>query len=243
MGHVIYPIVVSTMDIDKSLLTYFENFGTPITVPVVAWYVNADGKDVLIDTASSKEVNDACWWGGSEHVQTFEEGLGKLGKKPEDIDYLIITHLHFDHCAEAGKCKNAKVIVQEEELRFAYSPHATCARMYPKELFVDLKFNVVNGEKEIVPGIRVIPAPGHSPGTQAVGIETDKGLAVITGFCASNANFEVPDEKKVVMPVLPPGIHCDMMQSFDSALKIKGMADILIPVHEDTFAYAERIPE
>lgn len=243
MGHVIHPLLVSYVNLDESLMTYFENFGKPIKVPVVSWYVNANGKDVLIDATASKEVIDACWWGGSEHIQTFEEALGKLGKKPEDIDYIIITHLHFDHCADAGLCKNAKVIVQEEELKFAYSPHAICARMYPKELFADLKFNVVNGEKEILPGIRVIPAPGHSPGTQAVGIETSKGLAVITGFCATNANFEVPDEKKAAMPVFPPGVHCDAMEAFDSALKIKAMADILIPVHEDAFATAERIPD
>ncbi|OPX39579.1 MAG: hypothetical protein B1H11_02665 [Desulfobacteraceae bacterium 4484_190.1] len=243
MGHVINPVMVAKIGLDKSLMTYFENFGTPISMPVVGWYVNANGKDVLIDTGASKEVIDKYWPGGSEDVQTFEVALSNLGKKPEDIDYVIQTHLHFDHCANTGKCKNAKVIVQEEELRFAYSPHALFAGLYPKELYVDLKFNVVNGEKEILPGIRVIPAPGHTPGTQAVGIETDKGLAVISGFCATNANFEVPDEMKAIWPVFTPGIHTNAMQAFDSALKIKGLADILIPQHEESFATAERIPD
>ena len=243
MGLVIRPVMVAKISLDKSLMTYFENFGTPIEMPVVGWYVNADGKDILIDTGASKEVIDTYWAGGSKDVQTFEEALGKLGKKPEDIDYVIQTHLHFDHCANTGNCKNAKVIVQEEELKFAYSPHALFAGIYPKELYVDLHFNVVNGEKEIVPGIRVIPAPGHTPGTQAVGVETDKGLAIISGFCATNANFEVPDEMKAIWPVFTPGIHTNAMQAFDSALKIKGLADILIPQHEESFATAEKIPE
>ena len=107
---------------------------------------------------------------------------------------------------------------------------------------MDLKFNVVNGETEVVPGIRVIPAPGHTPGTQAVAIETDKGLAVISGFCAQNCNFEIPDEMKAVHPLFTPGIHANALQAFDSAVKIKGMADILIPQHEPTFAEMERIP-
>jgi glyoxylase-like metal-dependent hydrolase (beta-lactamase superfamily II) len=242
MGHVIYPVLVSKLGLDKSLMTYFANFGTGIKIPVVAWYINAGGKNVLIDTGASKEVIDTYWHGGSDHIQTFEEALGKLGKEPGDIDYIIATHLHFDHIANARLCKNAKVICQETELKFAYSPHALFAAIYPKELFVDLKFQTVNGECEIVPGIRVIPAPGHTPGTQAVGIETDKGLAVITGFCCTNANFEVPDEFKVLWPAFTPGIHCDALAAYDSALKIKGLADILIPQHEEKFAMAEKIP-
>ncbi len=138
MGHVIHPVVVSRICVDKSLMTYFENFGTPMSLPVVAWYVNADGKDVLIDTGATKECIDTYWQGGSEHIRTFEEALGRLGKKPEDIDYIVATHLHFDHIANAGLCKNARVIVQEDELNFAYSPHALFAAIYPKELFVDL---------------------------------------------------------------------------------------------------------
>lgn len=242
MGHVIYPVLVTKIGLDKSLMTYFANFGTGVTLPVVGWYVNAGGKDVLIDTGASTEVVDTYWPGGSEHVQTFEEALGKLGKKPEDIDYIIATHLHFDHIANARLCKNAKVICQEAELKFAYSPHALFAGIYPKELYADVQFATVNGEREIVPGIRVIPAPGHTPGTQAVGIETDKGLAVISGFCCTGANFDVPDDMKAHWPIFTPGIHCDALAAFDSALKVKGMADILIPQHEEKFATAAKIP-
>jgi N-acyl homoserine lactone hydrolase len=242
MAHVIQPVLVSRIGLDKSLMTYFANFGEAIKMPVVGWYVDADGTDVLIDTGASKDVIDKYWAGGSEHIQTFEEALAKIGKKPDDIDYIIATHLHFDHIANAGKCKNAKVIVQEDELKFAYSPHILFAGIYPKELYVDLKFNVVNGEKEIVPGIRVIPVPGHTPGTQAVAIDTDKGLAIISGFCAQNCNFEVADEMKAMHPLFTPGIHVNALQAFDSAVNVKGMADILIPQHEPAFAEAAKIP-
>jgi len=242
MGHVIQPVLVSRIALDKSLMPYFLNFGEGIKMPVVGWYINADGKDILIDTGASKDVIDTYWHGGSEHIRTFEEALGKLGKTPDDIDIIIATHLHFDHIANAQKCKNAKVIVQEDELNFAYSPHALFAGIFPKELYADLKFQAINGEQEVVPGIRVIPAPGHTPGTQAVGIETDQGLAVISGFCCQNCNFEIPEEMKAVWPVFTPGIHTNALQAFDSALKIKGLADILIPQHEPIFAEAERIP-
>lgn len=242
MGHVIRPLVISRISLDKSLMTYLANIGTPISMPVVAWYVHADGKDVLIDTGATKECIDTYWPAGSQHVKTFEEALGQVGKKPEDIDMIISTHLHFDHIGHARACKNARVVVQEEELKFAYAPHPLYAPNYVRELLVDVKFEMIKGEKEILPGIRVIPTPGHSPGTQSVGIATDQGLAIITGFCATNATFEVPEEMKSLWPVFAPGIHCDALQAFDSALKVKEMADILIPLHEESFANAERIP-
>jgi glyoxylase-like metal-dependent hydrolase (beta-lactamase superfamily II) len=208
----------------------------------VAWYVNAGGKDVLIDTGAARETIDTYWSGGSEHVQTFEQGLRKLGKNPEDIDYIIATHLHFDHIANARLCKNAKVIRQEAELKFARSPHPLCVGLYPQELYAGLQFGTVTGERDILPGIRVIPAPGHSPGTQAVGVETDKGLAVLSGFCCTNANFDVPDGIKAFWPIYAPGIHTDALAAFDSAVRIKEQADILIPMHEEKFATMEKIP-
>lgn len=242
MNYVIHPLFVSKMAGDKSFMTYLANCGESVVVSVAGWYVQAGDNDILIDTGADKETIDTCWPGGSEHVQSFEEALGKLGKKPVDIDYIIATHLHFDHIANARLCKNAKVICQEAELNFANSPHPLFALMYPKNLYFGLQFETVNGEREIFPGIRVIPTPGHSPGTQAVGIRTEKGLAVISGFCSIDANFEVPDELKALWPIFTPSIHCDSLAAFDSAVKIKNLADILIPQHEEKFAMAEKIP-
>lgn len=242
MNHIIQPVFVSKIAGDKSFLTYMANCGTGATAAVAGWYVKAGDKDVLIDTGAAKEIIDTFWPGGSEHVQSFEEALGKFGKKPGDIDYIIATHLHFDHIGNARLCKNATVICQKAELDFANSPHPLFAMMYPKDLYSGLRFETVAGEREILPGIRVIPAPGHSPGTQAVGVETEKGLAVISGFCSVDANFEVPEQMKALWPVFAPGIHCDALAAFDSAVKIKNLADILIPQHEEKFAMAERIP-
>jgi 3-polyprenyl-4-hydroxybenzoate decarboxylase len=74
MGYVIHPLTVSRIYVDKSLMTYFENFGTPISLPVVAWYVNADSKDDLIDTGATKECIDTT---GKE-----EANISKPLRKP-----------------------------------------------------------------------------------------------------------------------------------------------------------------
>ncbi len=242
MGHVIYPVMTAKISTDKSTQTYFGYFGEEIKMPCVAWYINADGVDILVDAAADAATIDKYWYGG-EDVQTFEEALAKYGKKPEDIDYVIATHLHFDHHGNTHLCTNAKVIVQEKELKFAYAPHPLFAAIYPKELYENLNFQVINGEKELFPGIRVIPAPGHTPGTQSVAIQTDKGLAIITGFCCINDNFNIPDDMGVHWPFFTPGIHTNALDAYWCVLNIKGIADILIPSHEMAFATMERIPE
>ena len=116
------------------------------------------------------------------------------------------------------------------------------ANLYHKPLFKDLKFMVVKGRHELEPGIELIPAPGHTPGIQAVSVITENGRAVISGFCSIKENFEPPEEVKEVLPVVPAGTHTDFVASFDSALKIKGLADVLIPQHDPYFLEVKSIP-
>ena len=113
---------------------------------------------------------------------------------------------------------------------------------YKKDLFMDLTFKVVDGYYEIAPGIELIPAPGHTPGTAAVAVNTEKGKAIITGFCCTWANFNVPEEVRQYAPIIAPGIHLNAVDAFESALRIKGMADILIPQHDPSFVDVKSIP-
>ena len=109
-------------------------------------------------------------------------------------------------------------------------------------IYADLKFIVINGNYEVAPGIELIPAPGYSPGSQAVIINTEKGKAVITGFCCLHDNFNPPESIKAYSPVIVPGIHTDPIAAFESAIRIKGLADILICQHDPSFAKVKSIP-
>jgi len=106
-----------------------------------------------------------------------------------------------------------------------------------QEMLDEVNFDILEGDKEIVKGVKVLLTPGHSPGSQSVAIETEKGIAVITGFCCINKNFI-----EEFWPVTPPGIHTNATQAYDSMLKVKEIADIIIPLHESTFAKKEVIP-
>ncbi|MFC1929700.1 hypothetical protein ACFLW6_02380 [Chloroflexota bacterium] len=134
------------------------------------------------------------------------------------------------------------MVVTEQEFKFALSPHPIHSPIYRKDLFKDLKFMLVSGQFEIASVIQLITVPGHTPGTQAVVINTEKGKAIITGLCGIKENFEPPKEVREILPVLAPGVHLNAVDAFDSALRIKDLADILIPIHDSSFIGIESIP-
>ena len=243
MTYSIKPLLLGKMKISKGQFTYFVDWLKEIWSAFAFWYIKADGQNVLIDTGiSSPDIQKYLWGRAYEEINTFEQALSSAGITPQDVDIIIQTHLHFDHCGNTRKCKNAKVIVQEEELKFAYSPHVLFYGSYNLSFLKDLNFSTVSGDTEILPGIKVILVPGHSPGTQAVSIETEKGKAIISGFCSIMENFCPPEAMRQRWPVMAPGVSVNSLQAFDSALKVKSLADIIVPLHDMELAERKEIP-
>ena len=107
----IVPLVLGDLELDKSYMMYFMQCGTKITIPIVSFYIEGPEKNILVDTGCPAEVMKKYWPEPVKDIQTFEEALNKVGLKPEDIDIVIQTHLHFDHCGNTAKCTKAKVVV------------------------------------------------------------------------------------------------------------------------------------
>ena len=230
----IIPLVLADLETDKSDMMYLMERGVMIHIPVVSFYIKGGDKRILVDTGASAEIISKYHSAPVRDVQSFEAALDKHGLKPDDIDVVIQTHLHFDHCGNTSKCRRATVIVQEAELRFALNPHPVCSVPYGSALLQGLRFQQVRGDTEIFDGIRLLSTPGHTPGGQSVAIETEKGIAIIAGFCSISETFNVSPEARALMPgllVYAPGIHTDAIVGFESAVKVKGLADILIPPH------------
>jgi len=163
--------------------------------------------------------------------------------KPEDIEIVIVTHLHYDHIALAGLYKNARFIVQKKELEYALNPHPVDAFFYDRSTFEGIHMELVEGEKEIIPGVTVFHTPGHTPGGQSVEIETDTGKVVIAGLCAQPATFEVTEEmKKRRWAASAPLIHQDVRQAYDSVLQIKSRGGIIIAMHDPAYSGKDSRP-
>jgi len=242
----IHPIVMGTKIFDKSMMTYQYGNGETYTIPIYSWYIEGGDKKILVDTGEmspiqSKDRETAI--GGK--IYTFEEGLDLWNLKPEDIDVVIHTHLHNDHCENDYKCVNAEIYVHENELKNIHDPHPLDYR-YLEDFIEDVEengqINSIRGDTEILPGIRVHHTPVHTNGGLTVEIETAGGKGVITGFCVIMENFNPPIEIKAMeMEVIPPGTHVNVYESYEIMLKIKDMADILLPLHEPQFASVKTI--
>jgi glyoxylase-like metal-dependent hydrolase (beta-lactamase superfamily II) len=178
-------------------------------------------------------------------IMTYQKGYGKriylpiyvfyLEGSDQDVDIVIQTHLHNDHCENTYKCTNARVYVQREELDFFKEPHPLDHRYY-SDLLDESEVVPVEGDTEIVPGVRVVLTPGHTPGGQSVVVETDRGTAVITGFCCNADNFPS------VGPAVTPGVHLDAIKAYESAQHVRELGDILIPIHDIEIGRSGKIP-
>ncbi len=243
MPYSIKPLLLGKHLAAKGTFTYFVDWEKQIWVANAFWYIKAGNKNILVDTGvSQSDIQKYLHGQPYEHIRSFIEALSLAGITAEDVDIVIQTHLHFDHCGHTALCKRAKVIVQEAELKFAYSPHALFSGSYNPGFLKDLRLQAVTGDCQILPGINVILVPGHSPGTQAVAVETKDGIAIISGFCSIKENFSPPEKIRTRWPVLAPGVSVNSLQAFDSALKIKWLADIIIPNHDLETAQKEEIP-
>jgi glyoxylase-like metal-dependent hydrolase (beta-lactamase superfamily II) len=148
---------------------------------------------VLVDTGSgNKETAKFHDIYGIENAGAngrtlLEDGLAQIGVRPEDVGIVIDTHLHFDHAGgntfvdTDGAVKltfpNARYIVQRGEWVYATHTNERTAGSYFAPNFAPVlaadAFDFVDGEREIVRGIRVVPTPGHTPFHQSVLIESD----------------------------------------------------------------------
>jgi glyoxylase-like metal-dependent hydrolase (beta-lactamase superfamily II) len=121
-----------------------------------------------------------------EHETTLPGALAAHGVHPEDVDALVISHLHFDHAGGATRREdgrvvptfpNARLYVQKTELDHARSPNERDRASYLPENWEPYaetgRLEAVSGEQEIRPGLRVVPLPGHSPGMQAIRIDSE----------------------------------------------------------------------
>jgi len=235
--YTIHPLVVGANETDQGIMTYLRNYGKRIWIPIYVFYLDGGDEKILVDTGLEQfMVPDEVGEKYGLDILEFEDALETVGLKPEDVDLVIHTHLHNDHCENDYKCSRARIVAQKAEYEFFKNPHPVDHRYY-SDLLDDLDVELVDGDvANFRDGIDLIFSPGHTPGGQSVAVSTAAGKAVITGFCCNDLNF--PETG----PAVTPGVHTDAMVAYDTAQKIRDMADILIPVHSLAVGRQKRIP-
>jgi glyoxylase-like metal-dependent hydrolase (beta-lactamase superfamily II) len=216
---------------DKSRQTYRLNLGKPLALVNYVWYIEGFGEKILIDAGGSPEFFRGLGI-PLANIQTIDSGLSRVGMDTDDIDLVVLTHLHSDHVGQASRFRNARFLIQKDELEFGRNPHPAVVSGYVQEFFEGLNFVQLSGDRKICDGLSVIKTPGHTEGGQSVCIETTAGIVIISGLCTIRENFEPPSPISHNMSVIVPTIHTNVLEAYDSLMKIKKVADIVLPLHD-----------
>jgi glyoxylase-like metal-dependent hydrolase (beta-lactamase superfamily II) len=166
--------------------------------------VEHDDGLVLIDTGIGNKENDKFRdiYGvdnaGKNGRTKLEDALADLGHRPEDIKWVINTHLHFDHAGgnttpEGLAFPRAQYVVQRRELEFARHTNERTAGSYLAHNFERVPFQLIDGATEVLPGIRAIPTPGHVPYHQSLLVESGGEKACfIADLVPTSAHLPLP---------------------------------------------------
>src|SRR5690606_33883677 len=166
---------------------------------------------VLIDTGvGNKETEKFRTIYGIENAGSptrLEDAIRAAGRAPEDVELVVNTHLHFDHAGgnryldAEGMVRlafpRAKYVVQRGELEFARSRNERIRASYLPHNFEPVveagRFELVEGERELLPGVRVVPTPGHTPHHQSVMLESDGERACfLADIVPTSAHLPLP---------------------------------------------------
>ena len=169
--------------------------------------VRAHGKTIVVETGNGTKLDAK-----QKSIYNVEEGdplmdaLGRAGVKPEQVDLVINTHLHFDHCGGNTRqvdgrilptFRRARYVVQRGELEHAMKPTERDRASYFPENFAAISkeglWDLVDGDAELLPGISVAKIPGHNADIQAVVIRGGgKTLAFVADLFPTRHHVPLP---------------------------------------------------
>lgn len=204
--------------------------------------VKGEGHTILIDTGTDGESSETQKLHQRDCVEGWqppEKVLAKVGVNPEDVDYVLLTHAHYDHMDNLKAFPNAHFIIQEKELlgwvwamtrekRFRH-PHMALKseNVYDAlKLVENGRMTLVDGEvKDVLPGIDLYPAfDGHTFGSQLVIIHNPDGPWINVGDQAYvRENLMGLNNDGVYVPVgLAVGSPYNITRSYDDMKRLAG---------------------
>ena len=214
--------------------------------PLTMWLIEGAGLNIVVDTgcdmsddapaATLEVLRSHVIWTEHRPEWTVDAQLARFDLRPEDIDVVINTCCHFDHIGNNTRFTNATFFVQREELPLAIHPPPWALYYYREFSFNILdvrdRLELVDGDLKIVDGVSVVHLGGHSPGTQAVLVDTDVGRICLPGDL-------VPFYKNLELN-WPMGAFFDVQGVMRAYAWMKTNADIVLPHHD--WEFFERYP-
>jgi len=155
---------------------------THIRFPVHGFLIIHPQSPGLVDTGFGTGKAFLRDWGAV--FRPVAGALAEHGVTPADIGWVVNSHFHFDHCGQNAVFPHVPFYVQRREYE-ALAQGGSSAYPYRDWFdFAGARFELLDGDAEIVPGVRLLTTPGHTRGHQSVLVDTPSGAAAIVGDAA-----------------------------------------------------------
>jgi glyoxylase-like metal-dependent hydrolase (beta-lactamase superfamily II) len=227
-----------------ALLMWLRDWEKVVKRNYYIWCLKGKGDPVIVDAGVSPKL------AGEKNLAGYvnpAEVLLRIGIKADKIQHVVITHMHWDHSSGVSLFPKAIFYVQKEEYRFwlkdpivshlpfkQFSDDASNA--YLASLEGTGRLILLNGDQEILPGVRCLLAPGHSVALQAVAVETAKGVAILGSDCAHTfRNYRENWPSSFIMDLVAWVRTYEMLREKASSI------DLMFPGHDTIMS--ENYPE
>ncbi len=202
---------------------------TKIDVPCYVWLVRGGGRNILVDSGFYRPQFMKQWKPG-DYVRP-DAAVARAGVKPEEITDLVITHAHWDHLDGADLFPKAQIWIQRDEYVYytadAWQSGGKHGGIDPEDMEYLLRANtegrlhLVDGEREILPGVRVYTGGRHTWASQYVTVTGKPGPIVL----ASDNVYMYQNLEK----------HLPIAQTFDEASNLKAQETMKTLVKDQRF--------
>ncbi|BCJ54635.1 hypothetical protein Asp14428_61100 [Actinoplanes sp. NBRC 14428] len=194
--------------------------GSPRVEPCLGYLVDHPGGTLLVDTGMGSHPYVEAHY--RPRRIPLADALAAAGSRPGDIRYVLNCHLHFDHSGGNPALPGRPIFTQRAELDLA---RHVVGHTLPE--LVDapgLTHVELDGEAEVLPGVVIVPTPGHTAGHQSVVVRRRDGTVVVAGQSHDHAAGFTGDvlarraARDGAEPPLPvPPAWMDRLLGFDPA--------------------------
>jgi glyoxylase-like metal-dependent hydrolase (beta-lactamase superfamily II) len=242
----LYALQNGFIGAERSLLFYGEYSGARVQIPIACWLVKTSDAVVLFDSGVSPRAvpglvrNDPLARFAEEDLLVHR--LDALGLEADDVDLVVLSHLHYDHAGGAQLFPKSELVVQQDEYAYAHHPAGFFAPFYYRKNF-DLpgyRWRLLDGDAEVAPGLTVLRTDGHTPGHQSLLVQLPGGPVILTG----DACYWLEHARRERVP----GVVWNPTQAMHSIKRINTLARLLgariFPGHDPEFwATVKQSPE
>ena len=234
----VYALKYGERDTTACQFFYREPSHEPITLHFYVWLILGGPHPVLVDAGCRED--DAAQRGIRNYVSPATM-VQRAGVRPGDIPTVLISHLHWDHWAGHSLFPSAEFWIQRDEVAFWTGPvvrfelYRQLANATALGELVTLNYGgrirLVEGERQVFPGLRVHWVGGHTAGLQIVSVETGRGRVVLTSDASHffrNVERRWPTQ---IITNLP-----QMLAAFDTIDALAGPERLIVAGHDPEVA-------